>query len=474
MTNARIAAPIGVLLLALLVRGSVLLMPGALEKDPDGYRQLAENLVEHGTLGTDNTPSAYRSPLYPLSLTGCVALGDGSREAIGLLHLLLGVATVALVLVLGHWWGLGSRGAALAALLVACDPILLSQSTQVMTETLAAFLATAGLVVLTWASRDPSAGRALLAGGVLALGALCRSTLLLWAIVVGAVLVYQRWRAADFQRRHLQTSGDRPPNRSATAVARNVLVMPAAFALGALLVLSPWAIRNQLQFGRPVATATIGGSALLLANNPEFYQWLRTGPWGSVWQADRFWAAWDRRKPADELQTDRLAYAEAWQNIRREPGTFAYACLVRVGRFWSPLPHRVVDNETPLRRLARWAVAAWYVAVFTFAAIGAWRIVTLSKHQRRRIAGEENRGEWRVASGESSVHHSATINRPGPPSVFPFPLSPSCWCWGLWLVVCLTAVHTLFWSDMRMRAPVMVVVALAAASSWFAAAPQKK
>ena len=106
-----------------------------------------------------NVPTAYRPPLYPLLLTGCVALGDYSRAAVGVLHLALGVATVGLVLVLGRWWGLGNRRAALAALLVACDPILLSQSTQVMTETPAAFLATAGLVALTWASRNPSACR---------------------------------------------------------------------------------------------------------------------------------------------------------------------------------------------------------------------------------------------------------------------------------------------------------------------------
>ena len=142
-----------VLLLALLIRGGVLwLTPGALLADPDGYRQLAVNLVVHGTLGYETfnagvMPTAYRPPLYPLLLSACVA-----PAAVAVLHLVMGVATVGLVLVLGRWWGLGNRGAALAALLVACDPILLSQSTQVMTETPATFLATAGLVVLTWAS----------------------------------------------------------------------------------------------------------------------------------------------------------------------------------------------------------------------------------------------------------------------------------------------------------------------------------
>ena len=116
-------------------------------------------MCAHGTFGSDQAPTAYRPPLYPLLLAGCVALGDHSRVAIGLLHVLLGVATVG-------WccWptgpGLGGATAGvvqavpaslrLAALLVALDPILLTQSALVMTETLAAFLTTAGLAALAW------------------------------------------------------------------------------------------------------------------------------------------------------------------------------------------------------------------------------------------------------------------------------------------------------------------------------------
>ena len=79
---------------------------------------------------------------------------------------------------------------------------------------------------------------------------------------------------------------------------------------------------------------------------------------------------WNQRKPSDELQADRLAYAEAWQTICREPSTFAYSCLVRLGRLWSPLPHQVTADETPLRRLSRYAVALWYVLEFLLAAVG--------------------------------------------------------------------------------------------------------
>ncbi|MCE5269254.1 MAG: hypothetical protein LLG00_15360, partial [Planctomycetaceae bacterium] len=140
--------------------------PDALTADIDGYRRLAENVVRHGTFGDGEVPTAFRPPLYPLMLTPCVALGDHSRIATGLLHLTLGIGTVAMVLLLSARWGLGRRATVLAGLLVACDPILLRWSTQLMTETLATFLAVAGLLALTWALADAtSAAKRMAAAG---------------------------------------------------------------------------------------------------------------------------------------------------------------------------------------------------------------------------------------------------------------------------------------------------------------------
>ncbi len=103
-----------------------------------------------------------------------------------------------------------------------------------------------------------------------------------------------------------------------------------------------------------------------------------------------------------------------------QPGTFLYACLVRVGRFWSPLPHRLTDDESPLHRLSRYAVAFWYVAEFLLAILGICRVL-----------------RWALKC----------------PAL-----------WGLLLVVCLLAGHVVYWTDMRMRAPVMPVVAVFAAA----------
>jgi hypothetical protein len=121
-----------------------------------------------------------------------------------------------------------------------------------------------------------------------------------------------------------------------------------------------------------------------------------------------------------------------------------YACLVRLGRFCSPLPHQVMANETPLRRLSRYAVALWYVMEFVLATVGVWRL-------RRGVRREEGREE----RGEGTDENTSTAS--------PVPLSLSPWLWGLLLVACLLAAHVVYWTDMRMRGPAMPVVALAAA-----------
>ncbi len=102
-----------VLCFALIVRfGVLLLTPGALQNDPDDYRRLAENLVENRTFGCWTQPTAFRPPLYPLVLTGCIVLGthDGTTVILAMtaLHVLLGVATVGLVFLLAQTVGIRS------------------------------------------------------------------------------------------------------------------------------------------------------------------------------------------------------------------------------------------------------------------------------------------------------------------------------------------------------------------------------
>lgn len=394
------------LALAAVVRGGWLAADyGSLREDRDTYRQLAQHLLAEGTLGYRISseaarvqPTAYRPPLYPLVLAACGWGDDVGPVSIAILHAVAGIATVLLVYRLSQAWQLGRWGF-WAAVLVACDPILLNQSSRVMTETLAALLAVLGLWGLTRLSAVPTTSRALVAGVLVALAALCRPTFLVWgaAIALAMLLVPQ----ISFRRR---------------------LWLAGSFVLAGAVVTAPWVVRNALVLDRLIVTTTHGGYTLWLGNNEEFYGFLRQAEWGEVWDSrnlDEQYLRARRELEYDELRADRWAYDQAVESIRRDPGGFVRASVFRIGSLWGLVPHQVASHESAARRLARYAVGVWYLVVSALALLGA---------------GLLGRRWW------------------DPP-----------WLWGLLLCLCFTLMHAVYWSNLRMRAPLVPVVCLAAA-----------
>ncbi|MCU0962034.1 MAG: phospholipid carrier-dependent glycosyltransferase [Pirellulaceae bacterium] len=381
----------------------------ALERDPDAYRLIAENLVARGTYSRSGpdvppVPTAFRPPLYPLLLAATACHGTVSPHQVAVIHVLLGTLTAVLTWWLARSWGLG-RASWCAGMLVAVDPILLHQSAEVMTETLATLFAVVGLVSLTWWSRRATSATAALAGGVLGLSILCRPTFLVWAALCGMFVLLR-----------LQN--------------RRGLQQLAVFLLALGSILMPWGWRNLRATSHFTVTTTHGGFTLLLANNPYFYEHLRVSRWGSVWdgqellpmlRGDRHPAAAPASSQENEYDADRRYYALARQTIRQQPGMFAWSSLARVGYLWSPLPRQIDPQESWRGRLVRWLTAVWYTGVLAMAALGAWRL-------GRR---------WSYAP----------------------------WVWAGLFLLALTAVHAVYWTNMRMRAPAMPIVYLAAVTA---------
>ncbi len=406
-TAVRVVPLIALVVLAAALRGGVIAARWhRLARDPDAYRLIAEHLVHDGvfsrSIGAETAqPTAFRPPLYPLLLAATAWQGRVTPAAVAAIHILAGSLTVLLVWRLAERCGLGRRSY-LAALLVAADPILLNQSAEIMTETVATLLAVLGLLTLVHWSHRPSCPAAARAGAALGLATLCRPTFLVWAALCGVYMLAS------------ERSGKR-------------LAQAAAFAAALCIVLSPWGLRNRHLFGRTIITTTHGGYTLLLGNNPYFYEHLRSGAWGSVWDAAELepmirdeladvMATAPRREM--ELVSDRRLYELAWQAIREQPGMFLYASLTRLGSLWSPLAHQVDPHETRTVTLLRWGVAAWYVGLL------AWAVVRVA-----RLRG-------------------ALLRTP--------------WVWGTWCVLAFMLLHSVYWTNMRMRAPLMPIVALVA------------
>ncbi len=441
MTLARVAPWISLLLAALALRGAALGVLGAeLRRDPDSYRLTAQTLAAEGVFAPDELasqasgrpiPGAYRPPLYPLLLAGMGAVSPETSWRTGLAQLALGVATVGLAFALARRWRLG-RWSWLAAGLVAADPLLLSLSAQIMTETLAAFLVVATLLAVDHAiatARQDQLSRAvratiawsMTAGALGGLAVLCRPTFLPWAL--GLPLI-------------VGLASSLRPNEGGV---RGQRFAPALACLAAFsLVLAPWAIRNARALGNPLLTTTHGGYTFYLVNNRELFAHQR-GDSAVAWNAADFNARWRAARAAalgpgpgpqgTELAADRLAYQRARQEIAADPAGFARATWLRLARLWGALPERLAVDESPRRRAERWAIAAWYGVVLPLAALGLWV-------------------SPRCAAGSPDDSRAGWVR-----------LAPL-----LWLLASVTALHALYWTNLRMRAPLMPGVALLAAA----------
>lgn len=495
----------GLLVFTLIVRGAVLwAMHGNLEQDPDAYREIAENLIVHGefalgklTPQTDDwqpRPTAYRPPLYPVVLSNLPAADRQhvSLVKVGVLHLVLGVATVWLTWATARRMsflqasvemadpahptqasagppGLRTKASRdsltpasrpglfpngppgliwpplVAGFIVACDPILLNQQALVMTETLAAFLAILSLWCLARFDAARTPFNAAMAGGAIGLAVLCRPTFLPWLGLVAGGMLFMRGgptRKSQISKFRFENL----PWRMANV---------AGLLFVAAVVVSPWAIRNYRVFGKPIVTTTHGGYTFLLGNNTSFYDWLSAGDSGTPWSAadmDLFEGdLWRMLEGADpdllyvlygpyaEIRLDDGFYASATNVIRRNPLLFISACGYRVIQLWSPLPHRLAADESMMRRCLRYATCGWYCGVYALAVMGIWRL--FAAHGT----------PWRAFPTALAV---AIARLRQPP-----------WVWGVLLCVAFTAVHTFYWANLRMRAPLMPFVAILAAGA---------
>jgi len=374
--------------------------------DPDHYVELASSLISGQGFVYDGRPTAYRPPLYPIVIAPLVALfgqGRAFHASLVVFQAMLGGATTyfamqaparAVSSLSQHaqddapsaaspkWFAASIVTGALTAL----DPVLVSQTSLVMTETLAAFL-------LTGAGHAIMHARYRQAGLWFGVSALCRPSLL--ACMLLAVI-----------SRAIPTGTDDAKRRFGAASRMTVFCC---------ILLLPWGLRNQIRFGEPVLTTTHGGYTLALANNQIYYEDVVFGPAGAVWSGPRQ-QAWMDSIGTDtvglpEPEADRRIKAKAVRFIREHPGDFAIACIHRQLRFWSVAPSAQVFGQRVRALCALWTIPFWL-------------LVLISLRLR------------------------------------------STWTWPVMALLAMSAalaiVHCVYWTDIRMRAPIVPTLAILA------------
>jgi hypothetical protein len=188
-------------------------------------------------------------------------------------------------------------------------------------------------------------------------------------------------------------------------------------AIATLAMLAPWAWRNARVFGEPIWTTTHGGYTLALANNPVYYADVLDGPPGAVWSGknqDEWFTEKARRTAGlSEPEADRRLRSEAIQLVIERPRDFLRASLARLGRFWGLAPSAAVYPGWLRFTSEVWTAPLWLAL----------------------LIGLTSRFLWR----------------------WPGIIAPS-------LLLALTMVHLVYWTDLRMRAPLVPAIALIASS----------
>lgn len=401
-----------VVVFALLLRAGMLwCYSEQLTVDTDAYLAHAEGLVEGRGFSKPGTkiPTAFRPPLLPVLYALILGMGGGTWS-IGFVQLLLGGATVWLTGKLGEKMGLGDHSW-LAAFIVALDPLLLFAGVSLMTETLFTFLLMVWICCLLPVGASKKKWTYGLVGILTGMLALCRPSI--WAFF----LLYACWRllSAFWSKTSEEVSTS---NRFVERWGHSI-----AFSGGLLLILAPWVLRNYSRFDFPVLTTTHGGYTLHLGNNPVFYEEVVQQPWGTRWSEESLkqWQAIDldwaksNERPTAELPRDRWHQSEAIHWMLKHPDHFREASWLKFRRFWNVAP--LTDHSS----LIKWSMGLFYGGLFLFSSCGLL-FVLMTK-----------RTDWT-----------------------PF----------LLLLLSFSLVHTVYWSNMRMRAPLEPILALLATFGW--------
>jgi hypothetical protein len=286
-------------------------------------------------------PTATFPPLWPLTLAAARKLGINSQQGLQFVGAVLGSVTVYLTALVGRRVA-GDRVGIVAALLVACSPLMMASDGSLMSESLYVAIVT-GAVLLAYATiANPTwarfAGLAALAGAA----ALARGE----GLVVGAAIVgVTLWRARLDHRSLLKFAG----------------VAVATF----LVVLAPWFVRNFARFDRVVPLSTNSGSLVEGANCGSTYSGPLLGAWDYACLVETSRSASD---PAISDKALRRGVRYAVDHPVRLP-LVAATRVMRGWGLWDPVNQ--AQQEGIETRNEDWQVFGWgYGLIVSCIAIG--------------------------------------------------------------------------------------------------------
>jgi 4-amino-4-deoxy-L-arabinose transferase-like glycosyltransferase len=241
-----------------------------------------------------------RPPLYIVALAAFFRLFGTATGPVWLAQVAIGLATIALVYLLGRAYAERRAVARLAAALCAVYLPFAVYARLLLSETLFTFLIVLAFVALARHARGGGRGALIVAGGALGGAILTRGLALpfLAAIPPWALALERRGGRFDWRG----------------ALARSALVIGVALA-----ILAPWTARNAVVYGRLIPSDTTGG----------YNFWLGALQGQNVGQIDT-----TLRAIPNQGDRQTLAWARGWAVVRADPGTYLGKSVREAGDLW--------------------------------------------------------------------------------------------------------------------------------------------
>ncbi|MEW5707133.1 MAG: glycosyltransferase family 39 protein [Actinomycetota bacterium] len=212
------------------------------------YNTLAKNLLNgKGYVGCDHMiaregkPTAFYAPTYPLYLAFIYGLFGPSERVALISQILIALATVLLVYFLAKH-AYGKMEGSIAALIFACVPQIIHYNYLLISETLYMFLELSLLILaVTILNKErPTVFSMVITGFLFGVTYLCRQAIVTFPIVFLPIFWFLHKGSA------------------VKRLAKYTII----FSIAAVLVITPWAVRNYMVFGVPIIGATTGPATL--------------------------------------------------------------------------------------------------------------------------------------------------------------------------------------------------------------------
>lgn len=335
------------------------------ESDELAYRSMALNLVRGNGIADDMGNRAMMNVGYPLFVLAPVFAVFGENVFIArIVNALLGGAAIALCYATAKEAGAGKLGRLLAAALWAVYLPASIYAVYLLKENLMIPL----MLGVIWCAlrllKAPSFRMALACGVLFGLLALTGNAALSLAAPFAFALLF-----------------------TPAPMQRKVLLLMLVL-VSALLVASPWMVRNLQVLGAPVLNSN-GGFNLYLGNNPA-----ATGMFVSISDTPRG-PTWEALRKEGELRANETLKGEAIAWIKDHPSTFLELAVKKAAFFWTPPVHQGKKQSSRAEPIVR------FLWVLEFFVLVAGAIAGLA------FAGLRNRNVtvlWLALASYTSVH----------------------------------------------------------------------